>query len=85
MFDTSNGSALPLIGRVPWLVERPPLEVGETSDEDAVGCLRRGGVDQELAEVVVRGVTGGSPDVLSDLVSSRRGDAEYDDTLRVLN
>jgi hypothetical protein len=87
VFITSDGSALPLLmSRSSWSrAKKPPFEVGEISDEDAIGYLKNRGVDQELAEKIVKNITGGLFIMLNDFVSNHQEGMKYDDILKVLN
>ena len=61
MFITSDGLALPqLMSRSSWSrAIKPPFEVGDIPDEDAIGYLKKRGINQDLAEKVVKNITGG--------------------------
>jgi hypothetical protein len=87
VFITSDGSALPLLmSNSSWSrAEKPPFEVGEISDEDAIDYLKKNGIDQDLAEKVVKNITGGLFVMLKDYVSNHRKGVKYDDILQILN
>jgi hypothetical protein len=80
VFITSDGSALPLlISNSSWSrAEKPPFEVGEISDEDANDYLKKNGIDQDLAEKVVKNITSGLFVMIKDYVSNHRKGVKYD-------
>ena len=87
MFITSGGSALPqLMSRSSWSrAEKPPFEVGEISDEDAVDYLTKRGIEQDLAEKVVENITGGLFVMLNNYVSNHQEGMTYEAILEILN
>jgi hypothetical protein len=87
VFITSDGSALPLLmSRSSWSrAKQPPFEVGEISDEDAIDYLKKKGIDQDLAEKVVKNITGGLFSMLKNYVSNNQEGMKYDDILQILN
>ena len=87
VFITSDGSALPLLmsqsswSRAKW----PPFEIGEISDEDAIAYLIGKDVDKELAERVVKNITGGLFVRLNRFASGHREGMKYDDFSEIMD
>jgi len=87
VFITSDGSALPLLmSRSAWSrVEKPPFEVGEISDVDAISYLKKRGITPDLAEKVVKEITGGLFVMLNDFVSNHQKGIKYEEIQQILN
>jgi hypothetical protein len=65
--------------------KKPPYEVGEISDEDAVDYLKKRGINQDLAKKVVKNITGGLFVMLNDYVSKLQKGMTYEAILQILN
>jgi len=87
VFITSDGSALQqLMSRSSWSrAKKPPFEVGEISDEDAIDYLKKRGIDQDLAEKVVKNITGGLFVMMNDYVSNHQEGMPYEAILQIMN
>jgi hypothetical protein len=72
VFVSSDGSVLAqLRGRSAWSrALKPPFEVGDISDADAVEFLKGKGVEEEQATEAVRDITGGRFALLTDYLSA---------------
>ena len=72
VFISSDGSALPLMmARSSWSrAEKPPFEIGEIPDDQAVEYLTKKGVREDEAKVAVANLTGGLFVSLNDFATS---------------
>ena len=59
--------------------------VGKISDEDAIDYLKKTGIDQDLAEKVVKNITGGLFVMMNDYVSNHQEGMTYEAILQILN
>ena len=80
VFISSDGSALPqLMTRSSWSrAKKPPFEIGEIPDDQAVEYLTKKGVRENEAKLAVANLTGGLFVSLNDFVSSRLEGMTYE-------
>jgi len=81
VFISSDGSALPLLmSRSAWSrAEKPPFEIGEISNDDAVSYLEQRGVPRQVAEQAVQTISGGLFASLNDFTSNYRKGKKLED------
>ena len=73
VFISSDGSALPLMmARSSWSrAEKPPFEIGEIPDDQAVEYLTKKGIREDEAKLAVANLTGGLFVSLNDFATAR--------------
>ncbi len=87
VFISSDGSALPLLmARSAWSrAEKPPFEIGEIADEEAVDFLVKRGVPAADAEKAVKDITGGLFASLNDFLSNHKKGKSYEEIVKTLD
>lgn len=87
VFISSDGSALSLfMSRSAWSrAEKPPFEIGEIDDQEAVAFLVKRSVPTEEAEKAVKDITGGLFAALNDFISNHKKGKSHEEIVKILD